>query len=567
LLWSNIYLFQGEPEKAINAGKKAIALGPNNALCHVLLAYAMNFAGRFEEAIELGERAVRLSPYSPPWYLIILDDAYRMAGHYEEALAIGKQSLNRCRKGECSPFIAHMGLAQTYIGLGRIEEARIHTTEMLKIDPDFSLDQARKVILFRDPAHTERALNALRQAGLPEHTTLSLPDKPSIAVLPFTNMSEDPKQEYFSDGITEDLITDLSKISGLFVIARNSVFTYKGKSIKVEEVGRQLGVRYVLEGSVRKAGVRVRITAQLVDTKTGGHMWAERYDRDLKDIFALQDEVTQKIVNALVVKLTGDEQKRLGYRGTDNLEAYDFSLRGWDYFYRFTNKANIQAREMFERAIDLDPKYASAYSGLGFTHWMEWSFGWSLDSRSLDQASKLAQKAISLNNIESKAHSLLGKVYLWKKRYDQAIIEAEKTIALNPNNANGLASLGGNYVFSGRPREAIEFIKKAIRLNPIPPVWYFHTLGHAYFLTEHYEKAVATLKRVLNRNPNFWPAHIYLAASYVEMGQEDKAQVEAVEVLKINPNFSLQYRKTKLPYKDPAIFERMSEILSKAGLK
>jgi len=380
-------------------------------------------------------------------------------------------------------------------------------------------------------------------------------------------MSEDPNQEYFSDGITEDLITDLSKISGLFVIARNSVFTYKGKSVKVEEVGRQLGVRYVLEGSVRKSGGRVRITAQLVDARTGGHIWADRYDRDLKDIFALQDEVTQKIVNAMVVKLTGDEQKRLGHRGTDNLEAYDFSLRGWDYFFRFTKKANVQAREMFERAIDLDPKYASAYSGLGFTHWMEWSFGWSQDSRSLEQASKLAQRAISLNDLESKAHSLLGKVYLWKKRYDQAIIEAEKTIALNPNNADGLASVGEIMCFAGRPGEAIEFINKAIRLNPIPPVWYFHTLGHAYFLTEHYEKAVATLKRVLNRNPNFWPAHIYLAASYVEMGQEDKAQVEAAEVLKINPNFSLQYRKKRLPYKDPAIFERMSDILSKAGLK
>jgi len=296
-------------------------------------------------------------------------------------------------------------------------------------------------------------------------------------------------------------------------------------------------------------------------------MWAERYDRDLKDIFALQDEVTQKIVKALVVKLTGDEQKRLGHRGTDNLEAYDFYLRGSDYFYRFTKKANVQAREMFERAIDIDPKYASAYVFMGFTHWMEWTFGWSRNPQSLDRAFEYAQKAISLNDLGSKAHSLLGKVQLWKKEYDQAIAEAEKTIALDPNNADGLASLGEIMCFTGRSGEGIGLMKKAIRLNPIPPVWYFHGLGHAYFLTGRYEEAISSLKRVLNRNPNFWPAHIYLAASYVEIGQEDRARAEAAEVLKIKPNFSLQDRKNRLPYKDPAIFERMSDILSKAGLK
>ena len=567
LLWSNIYLFQGDAEKAINAGKKAIALGPNNALSHVLLAYAMNFVGRFEDAIDLAEKAIRLSPYSPPWYLMILNDAYRMAGRYEESLVGGKQYLNRCRKGECNPFMAHMSLAATYVGLGRMEEARGHTAKLLKIDPDFSLDQARKIITLKDPVHVERALNTLRRAGVPEHTSLPLPDKPSIAVLPFTNMSDDPKQEYFSDGITEDLITDLSKISGLFVIARNSVFTYKGKPIKVKEVGRQLGVRYVLEGSVRKADARVRITAQLVDAKTGGHMWAERYDRDLKDIFALQDEVTQKIVNAMVVKLTGDEQKRLGRRGTDNLEAYDLYLRGEDYFYRFAKKANNQAREMFKRAIKSDPNYASAFALLGFTHWMEWSFGWSRDFRSLELASKFAQKAITLDDLGYKGHILLGKIYLWKKQHDLSIAEAEKTMALNPNNADGLASLGESMSFAGRSEEAIGLIKKAIRLNPIPPVWYFHTLGHAYFLTGRYGEAVVTLDRVINRNPNFWPAHIYLAASYVEMGQVEKARAEAAEVLKINPKFSLQYRKTRLPYKDPAMFDRMSDLLGKAGLK
>ena len=565
-LWSNINLLQGEYEKAITEGEKAIALGPNSALCHVLLVYPMICAGRFEEAITLAEKAMRLSPYTSRWFLLILDDAYRMAGRYEEALAVGKQYLERCQKGGFNPFPAHMGLAATYVGLGRIDEARVHVAELLKIKPGFSLDEARKTILFKDQAHLERALDALRQAGLPEHAPLPMPDKPSIAVLPFVNMSDDPKQEYFSDGITEDLITDLSKISGLFIISRNSIFKYKGKSVDVKKISRELGVRYVLEGSVRRAENKVRINAQLIDSTTGGHLWAERYDRDLKDIFALQDEVTQRIVAALVIKLTEDEQELLVRKGTDSLEAYDFILRGSDYFYRFTKEANTQAQKMFERAINLDPGYALAYTLLGFTHWMEWAFRWSQDPRLLEQAFKLAQKAISLDDTGSKAHSLLGKVYLWKRQYDQAIAELEKTIALNPNYADGLAGLGEILCFAGRPAEAIAELKKAIRLNPIPPVWYFHSLGHAYFLTGRYKEAISALKRVINRNPNFWPAHIYLAASYIKIGQEEKAWAEAEEVFKVNPNFSLDDAGQRLPYKDQAILERLGDILQKAGL-
>ncbi|NNL43193.1 MAG: tetratricopeptide repeat protein [Desulfobacterales bacterium] len=222
---------------------------------------------------------------------------------------------------------------------------------------------------------------------------------------------------------------------------------------------------------------------------------------------------------------------------------------------------------MFEKAIELDPKYAAAYTFIGFSYWMEFAFGWSKEVQSLDRAFNYAQSAISMNDLEPKAHLLLGKVYLWKKQHDQAIAEAEKTIALNPNNADGLASLGEILVFAGRSVEAIGLIKKAIRLNPIPPVWYFHSLGHAYFLTGRYEQAVDTLKRVLNRTPNFYPAHIYLAASYVEMGQEDKARAELEKILKIIPKFSLKNRKGRLPYKDPTIFERLSALLGKAGLK
>jgi adenylate cyclase len=228
---------------------------------------------------------------------------------------------------------------------------------------------------------------------------LPLPDKPSIVVLPFVNMSKDPEQEYFSDGITENLTTDLSQLSGFFVISRNSAFTYKGKAVNVKEVSRELGVRHVVEGSVQKAGDRVRINAQLVDTMTGHHVWTERYDRELKDIFTLQDEVIQKIVFALKVKLTPEEQERFRRTPTDNLEAYDFFLRGVGSFYRSTTEANAQARQLFEKAIALDPQYAGAYAWLGWTYWMEWVFHSSQDpQRDLERAFELAQRARALDD-------------------------------------------------------------------------------------------------------------------------------------------------------------------------
>jgi len=394
-----------------------------------------------------------------------------------------------------------------------------------------------------------------------------LPDKPSIAVLPFENLSGDPEQEYFSDGITEDIITDLSKISGLFVIARHSVFTYKGKAIKIAKVGQELGVRHVLEGSVRKANGRVRITAQLVDATTEGHLWAERYDRDLKDIFALQDEVTQKIVAALAVKLTEDEKKRLERKYTDNMEAYDFYLQGSEYQNRYTKETNVQARIMFERAIDLDPKFAAAYGWLGFTHFHEWTFGWSKNPQSLELAFDLAQRTLDLDDSLPLGHHLLGKVYSRKNQHEKAIAELKKAIALSPNSADGLVGLGYILNFAGRPEEAIGLVKKAMRLNPMYPAYYLWELGHAYFITGRYEEAIETLKRVLDRNSDFMPAHVFLAASYSEIGREEDARAEVAEVERLSPQASLVALRRTLPYKNQAVSERLIDSLRKAGLK
>ena len=398
-------------------------------------------------------------------------------------------------------------------------------------------------------------------------STLALPAKPSIAVLPFTNMSGDPEQEYFSDGITEDLITDLSKLSGLLVIARHSVFTYKSKAVEMAEVSRKLGVRYLVEGSVRKAGNRVRINAQLVDATTGGHLWAERYDRELKDIFALQDEVTRRIVFALKIMLTPEEQTRFRQAPTESLEAYDYFLRGVEYYSRFTQEAHAQARQMLERAIELDAQYAGAYATLGWTYFLEWAFQWSQDPQTLAQGFALAQRALSLDDSLPLAHTMLGVFYLWQKRHEQAIAEGERAITLGPNYAEGYAWLGATFNFAGRPEEAIEVVQQAMRLNPHDPFFYLFILGSAYCLIGRYEEAITAFKRVLNRSPNFIPARAQLLVAYSALGQEVEARAEAAEILRVSPDYSLAVVEQILPYKEKADLERLLTAQRQAGLK
>ncbi len=354
--------------------------------------------------------------------------------------------------------------------------------------------------------------SALRTQAQPP---LPLPDKPSIAVLPFINLSGDPEQDYFSDGLTKILTGDLSKISSLFVIARNSAFTYKGKAVKVQDVGREMGVRYVLEGGVLKAERQVRITAQLIDATTGYHLWSERYDRPLKDIFTLQDEIVQKIVTTLKLQLTVQEQGYMVRKHTDNLEAYDYLLRGIELFFRYTQGTNAQARQLFERALALDPQYAEAYAYLSWTYYREGFFRWSADPQILERALALAQKAIALDDPLPSAHSSLSLVYAAKQQYDQAIVEGERAIALDPNNADSYALQADVLNYAGRPEEALRAMEQAMRLNPHYPPLYLFELGGAYYLTGRYIEAVATLQEFLSRSPSHLYGHLVLALSYL----------------------------------------------------
>jgi adenylate cyclase len=383
-------------------------------------------------------------------------------------------------------------------------------------------------------------------ASIPPAQTLPppLPDMPSIAVLPLTNMSGDHEQEYFSDGITDDLITGLSRLPGLFVIARTSSFTYKGKAVGLQDVGKELGVKYVLGGGVRKAGDQVRITVQLADATTGEELWAERYDRPLRDIFALQDEIVRRIVTTLNLQLSLAQRGRfLIPRKTDNLEAYDDVLRGAEYRLSFTKDGNAKAREMFEKAIQLDPKYAGAYALLGQNYFYGWILLLSSDPNGLERAFQLEQQAIALDDSWSPAHSQLAVIYVHKGQYDQAVTEAQRGIALNRNFAFGYLALA--HVMNGiaRPAEALVAVEKAMRLDPRNHDYYVFEQGLAYTQLGRYEEAIPAFKRDLALTNALWD-HVNLARDYIELGQEDAARTEAAEVeqrVALNPNSPMGY--------------------------
>jgi len=395
-----------------------------------------------------------------------------------------------------------------------------------------------------------------------------LPVKPSIAVLPFDNMSGDPNQEFLCDGMSEEIITALSKVPYLLVIARNSTFSYKGKPVKIRQVAENLGVRYVLEGSFRKAGDRVRVTAQLIDAIKGHHLWAQRYERELKDIFVLQDEITMKIITELQVKLTEAEQARLLAKGTDNLEAYLKLLQGREHHYRFNKENNALARDMFQEAIALDPEYPKPYAFLGTTHLLDIWLGSSKSPReSLAKAIELAQKAIALDDSYATAHGLLGHLYMYTRQYDKAIAECERGVAHDPNSASALAWLGTNLYWSDSPEQAIPLLKKAIRLNPFPPSWYLNNLAMAYRDTGRYEEAISACKKVLYRESKNVLTRTILTATYSYSGREEEARAEAEEIFRIDPKFSLESLAKARPHKNPDNTKRFIDALRKAGLK
>jgi adenylate cyclase len=389
-----------------------------------------------------------------------------------------------------------------------------------------------------------------------------IPDKPAIAVLPFATLSEDP-QEAFGYGMTVDLVTDLSKLSGLVVIALHSIITYQGKAVQVQEVSKELGARYILEGSVRKAGDRVVITAQLSDGTTGGYVWADRYDRPFQDLYAVQEEVRRKILVHIGLRLRPEEEERLQRTYTRNFEAYNDAARAFALLGRPIPTDYAQAQPLLEKAIALDSSYAVAYAMLGLSYFVEWVAQWSDDPQLLERAFTLAQQALALDDSHPSGHELLGLVYLWRdKQHEQALAEEKRAVAYSPNWFSANTMLGYVLNFAGRPEEVIANAERVLRLSPRTED-YLPVLAQAYVLTGRYEEAIATCQKM-----TYHPyAHLFLALAYSELGREAEARAEAAEVLRLNPNFSLEAMRQRWPYKDPAVLERQLAAWRKAGLK
>ncbi len=402
-----------------------------------------------------------------------------------------------------------------------------------------------------------------------ERMVFPLPDKPSIAVLPFTNLSGDPEQDYFSDGLSDQIITALSKVPDLLVIARNSSFSYKGKSVKVQKVAEDLGVRYVLEGSVQRAADRIRITAQLIDATTGHHLWAERYDRALKDIFVIQDGIAMEIMAALQIKLTaGAVWADLKYSGTKHLEAYEKFLKARHHLYRRTKEDVRLGQQFVKEAIDIDSEYAAAYRMMGFLYLDEVWFGMTKSpAKSIEKAEQMAQKAISLKGYQAPDYSLLSCINLLRKDFDNAIEYGEKAVELAPNNASAHFVLGMALRYGGKYKEAISKFEKAIRLDPITPINRLNNLGWAYLLAKEYESAILMFNEAIQRNPDYLFAYMGLSAAYNLSGDIEKSHWAAENVLRINPKFSLADYEKRSPIKIEEDKKRILSAMRNAGLK
>ena len=402
-----------------------------------------------------------------------------------------------------------------------------------------------------------------------EKMAFPLPDKPSIAVLPFDNMTGDQKQEYIADGLTDNIITTLSKIHGLLVISRNSSFTYKGTPVKAQHVSEELGVRYVLEGSVQRSGDRVRIIAQLIDAIEGKHLWAERYDRNLKDIFELQDEITFKVVHSLLVKLVAGEGAKLYQKNRpSNLQFNETLFEAWHFLWQFNKEANIRAKQLYKEAINLEPGYFVPYAGLAWAHVMDLHLGLSSSPReSLGEAIRLCETAIILDESQDMSHWILCEIYNFSRKFDKAIAEGERAIALNPNSEMGYIFLGRSFTYAGRPKEAIRLLKMAARLNPKSLKRCNMSLGSAYREAGQYEEAINEFKKCIKIKPKNIIVHQQLTGAYALAGRYEEAREAWSEVLKLAPKMTVEKTLPKRwPY-GPEHRERQIAALHKAGLK
>ncbi|MDX1738219.1 MAG: tetratricopeptide repeat protein, partial [Alphaproteobacteria bacterium] len=533
---SIIFTLKGQHEKAIEHGLLAVELDPNSSDFKQNLARILMNAGRPQKSIPLYKKALRLNPYSPSGHYSNYGYALWMMGQYEEALAAGEEAR---RRGPNDMF-SHILLTAAYTELGRDQDARDSASEILKIKPDITLEWLAKMLPWKNKDDVNRLIGDLSKAGLPEHPPLKLPDKPSIAVLPFTNMSGDPEQEYFADGMTDDLITALSKISGIFVISRNSVFTFKDKPTIIQQVAMELNVHYVLEGSVRRAGDTIRVNAQLIDANTDHHLWAEKYDGRIEDVFSLQDNITQRIVSALSVKLTNQEQALISSTDTDNIEAYDLFLKARSLRNQFTPESFVEASRLLKKATELDPNYSQAYAELAYIYWDAQAQGAPflkalgigqsvaigfLDDGSLGSGRSLAIGFLELamQNPTHLAHQIAAGVAISRRQFKIAAEHARKAIEMSPNYPEGYAAL--SQIFKDtQPEQALSYAKMEAKLDPNRLPFSLYKQAEAYFFMKNYEKTVELMERACVHAPRLLENNGILVAALAHLGRKEEAK-------------------------------------------
>ena len=459
-----------------------------------------------------------------------------------------------------STFTSRVNAARTAIGDSGRNQKLIRT---------ISRKGLRFVGTVQEPANSNRPAGRLPEKSLERPPSgLPLPDRPAIAVLPFNNMSGEREQEYFSDGISEDIITALSKLRWLFVIARNSSFTYKGKSVHMKQVAEELGVRYLLEGSVRKSGDRVRITAQLNDVATGSHIWAERYDRDLADVFAVQDQITEAIVAAIEPQIYAAENFRARSKPPNSLDAWDLVMRALWHYWRVTRQDNVVAQALLEKAIAIDPNYGQALSVLATSHMSGVHLGWAELGSAAPIAERAALAAVEADSEDSWAHNALGSVYFSTRRLEDSLAEFELALQLNPNFSLAQGYYGLALSYCGRWQEAHEAAQRAIRLSPRDPssAIYYGIAAYAQFVGRNYQQAIALAREAIRQRGDFTGAYRVLTVAAAMSGQAEVAAAALQELRRAQPNISLAWIANQLPWKLDADREHYLEAFRRAGL-
>jgi adenylate cyclase len=571
-----VHTLAEETEMAIAETQTAISINPNFAAAHYGLGFALYYgAGQSEQALPHFDNALRLSPRDPMRWATLMNkgSVLRILGRHDEAIGHCRQACQFLNGG----YLPHMHLGAALAAAGREAEAKLAIDKALDLNPDLTVSYVHRNFVNLHETVMEGLVDSLTKAGLPETSsprpedeTLSLPDKPSIAVLPFDNMSGDPEQEFFADGIAEDVITVLSRFRSLFVIARNSSFTYKGQAVDVTQVARDLGVRYLVEGSVRKAGNRVRITAQLIDATSGNHLWADRFDGSLDDVFDLQDLITEQIVVAVEPEIAAHERERARRKPPESLDAWTLVQRGLTHFHRANKTDRTEAIRLFKEAAELDSGFAAAHAHLAYGQFSTVISGYTDDKeKTVALALKSADKALFLDPNEPMAHFALGRLYLYAGEIEMAIGEMQNAIAINPNFSLGHYGLGqAHHIGAGRADQALTHYDTALRLSPRDPARWraLAVKSSALRFLGRLDEAIALCRQACQFPGSGLLPQMNLTAALAKAGQTDDARAAAEKTMQLQPSFSISFISSSFVGMNEAILKELIDNLRKAGV-